>query len=68
MAQPPMLDPATLEDFHRRRHLLLYVAAQEAITEMRCGTREAAERILLRAGVEDPDGPTEYEPDRNDED
>ena len=68
MAQPPILDPATLEDFHRRCHLLLYAAAQEAIKAMRCGTRESAERILLRAGVEDPDGPTEYEPDRNDED
>ena len=35
---------------------------------MRYGTYTAAENILLRAGVEDPDGEPEPEHDRKDED
>lgn len=62
------LDPAALETFYRRAYLLLHAAAREAIAEMRYGTYTAAENILLRAGVEDPDGEPEPELDRKDED
>jgi len=57
-----------LQDFYRREYVKLYDAAQTAITELRCGSSEEAERILLRAGIEDPDAEPQNEPDRKDED
>jgi hypothetical protein len=57
-----------LQDFDRREYVKLYDAAPAAITESRCGSSGEAERILLRAGVEDPDAESRIEPDRKDED
>jgi hypothetical protein len=57
-----------LHDYYRREYVKLYDAAQAAITELRCGSTEEAEHILLRAGIEDPDVESRIEPDRKDED
>jgi hypothetical protein len=64
----PRTGPKGLQDFYRREYVKLYDAAQTAITELRCGSSEEAERILLRAGIEDPDAEPQNEPDRKEED
>lgn len=57
-----------LQDFYRREYGKLYVAAQTAITELRSGSPEEAERVLLKAGIDDPDAELQTEPDSNEED
>ena len=44
-----------LQNFYRWEYLKLYDAAQEGLTEMLQGSTNDAERIPLRAGIEDPD-------------
>jgi hypothetical protein len=57
-----------LHDFYHRKYVKLYDAAQEALSEMRYGNTKDAERILLHAGVADPDAEPQNEPDRKEED
>ena len=63
-----MHNPTGSQDSCRREYVKLYDAAQEALTELRYGSSKDAERVLLRAGVADPDAASQSEPDRKEED